>query len=708
MLAIIRYIYTNKSSLVQTHGTIIVTDHHSFEQMFESRVRSIIRGISRSSSSSSRHSCQNIGICNILRWAREKEWGKIRYYSSLYKNCSDESIENEKVSIYEQDEKERRAIHWCCVHVAPFDVFLYILKKGGRESLTKDATGMTPLHLLCLNRAPLLFVRQIIEEGNERDIWEEDRKKNSPLDIACQTRAPYDVTCYLMELREETTTLFRAMSEKNWEEAEQYLTESSDSVLTKSSSCVTHDSYFPDSNYLHWACMFGAPIFIFKLLLDKGLDPKKRDEKGRTPLHLACYKQLNIDIVEILIKESEDDLFEEDDEGLTPLIVAFTFNKYTVNTNVIHRLRTIEEYKTNSNFSQLFNLVLDEDWKNVRKYLIDTDISKTKKRTSVCFRAISSKKSDRNCLHWACRYSAPKDIIHLLIKYGSRYSVSYTDAGGRTPLHIACQRDAPLEVIKALVQVYDLTPGSYFLTSLDKGGLTPLANACVSGASIEIIEYLLKCEGLEKALRSELNNKNNLLDILLLKPTPTRIVDFIQQKWIEIDPFMAAIPSKTVEKSLEWTRRKNGDTVYCFNGKFIRTILNEHFIRKDVLFILMADFYIQLILVTIFTIGIGGATPSYFLLVICEIWIMFREFFQLCTTPFNVYIVDIWNFADLIQICSLGMFICEAEEERNRVTEICANGFVWVCLIGVLKTMNYRIGILINAFIQVRNILLNK
>jgi len=71
--------------------------------------------------------------------------------------------------------------------------------------------------------------------------------------------------------------------------------------------------------------MFGAPISVFNLLLDKGINPIKKDKKGRLPLHLACYKLLGIDIINIIIEVSGDDFFEEDSAGLTPFIVAFTF-----------------------------------------------------------------------------------------------------------------------------------------------------------------------------------------------------------------------------------------------------------------------------------------------------------------------------------------------------------------------------------------------
>ena len=640
---------------------------------------------------------------DILTWTREKDWARIRCHYAAHNDRSDKSIQIEMISILETDKRGRRAIHWCCVHVAPFDVFLYLLRRGGPRSLSRDATGMSPLHLLCLSRAPLTFIREIIEKGNERDVWLENKKKQSPLDLACQARAPYDVICYLMDLRGEIPFLLKAISEKDWQEVERYLTDPSLPLLSRSYSTVTIDKYFPDSNFLHWACIFGAPISTFKLLLDKGVYPNKMDENKRTPLHLACYKKLDIDIVDIFIEVSGDDFLEMDNEGLTPLIAAFVFNHTTQNLSVIDRLLT----KMKSDFSQLYYSVIEQDWKEVGKYLSDEDVSETEKKTSVCFRDIYSKRPDRNPLHWACRYGAPTDIIHLLIKYSNKYSVSYADMINRTPLHIACQRNAPLEVIKALVQVTE----SNILTFMDKAGLTPLANACVSGASEEIIEYLLKCGGLEDSLRLKFNKKDNLLDILLYKPTPVRIVEFIQQKWIEIDPHMTSIPNKTVMKSLIsairgncYTVKDSRDTSYCFKGKFIQMILNEHFIRKDVLTILMTDFYVQIILVTILSNELISL-PFRVLLMICESWILFRECLQIFTTPFKFYALDFWNYLDLIQIYSVGMYINSImgnEVVRTNGNEFLVHGVVWLGLIGVLKTMNYRIGIFVNALVEVR------
>jgi len=309
--------------------------------------------------------------CDILKWARDKDWERISYYCSEGRNNPDENIESLRTSILEVDRRDRRAIHWCSIYVAPFKVFFRVLHIGGPKSLNKDAEGMTPLHLLCLNKAPLNFIRVVVQAGDKKDVFEEIKGKESPLDLAFQARAPYEVICYLMELRGETMTLFKDITKKRWESAGIYLTENSLPILEKSPSVLALEKYFPDSNFFHWACTFGAPISIFKLLLDKGINPNIKDRKGRTPLHLACYKLLDIDIINIIIAVSRDDLVEEDTAGLTPLIAAFIFNESTQNSNVINRLLTEVELRKKCDFSQLYNFVYDEDWESVRKYLIN-------------------------------------------------------------------------------------------------------------------------------------------------------------------------------------------------------------------------------------------------------------------------------------------------------------------------------------------------
>jgi len=64
----------------------------------------------------------------------------------------------------------------------------------------------------------------------------------------------------------------------------------------------------------------------------------------------------------------------------------------------------------------------------------------------------------------------------------------------------------------------------------------------------------------------------------------------------------------------------------------------------------------------------------------------------------------LWNYLDLIQIYSIGIYIDSVirnEAFRKNGDEFLVHGVVWLCLIGVLKTMNYRIGIFVNALIEI-------
>ena len=73
---------------------------------------------------------------------------------------------------------------------------------------------------------------------------------------------------------------------------------------------------------LHRACLFGAPWKAIRLLIDahpKALQEK--DEKGKTPLFLACDEKDDLpeDVIELLIEKYPGALQEKDKCGQTPL-----------------------------------------------------------------------------------------------------------------------------------------------------------------------------------------------------------------------------------------------------------------------------------------------------------------------------------------------------------------------------------------------------
>jgi len=635
----------------------------------------------------------------ILGWAHHQEWERICQYFEHLIDLK-ENLDNHKYQVLEEDEKGRRAIHWCCVGVAPLDVFKHILELGGKEALTKDVGGRVPLHLACNHKVPLNLIRLILDVSGFEDISIRDYEDNSPLDIAIMVGAPLDVICHLLEMNGEKITLFKAITQMDWGEVEHYLCDDSidDHDKLNAVSCSDQQIYFPKMNSLHWSCKCNAPISVIQILLDYGVNPSKKDERGRTPFHLACYNRADIDVLHLLMEKGGEELMEEDDNGITPLISAFLLNlDDDFVKHLIERETKFKKFKVH--LSHLYSCIVSKDWVDVEKFLKDETIPDIDKVTSICYKDIYSKSEsqNRNSLHWACRYSAPKKIMHLLISLGGRHCAASLDKGERTPLHIACQRDASLDVIKALVlasrhlkiDIFDMQ---------DKGDLTPLGNACVSEASKEVIDYLLERQGIKKSITGKLKDDKNLLDILYSKQAPFDIIDMIEEKLIEIDPHMEIVENSTIEGSVNFRLKYHGNFDYL-RGKFIRTILNEYLIRKSSLSILMTDFYIQLTLVLVFSISSNSDKLSEWgknLLIVCEIWIVLKEISKLVVTPFISYVTSFWNVVCFTQIILVGISITSFNLEKT-----CASGIVWFGFIGVLKNMNYRISNVVCLLIEV-------
>lgn len=85
--------------------------------------------------------------------------------------------------------------------------------------------------------------------------------------------------------------------------------------------------YIDDFTPLHWAAM-SADTAVIKVLLGAGANPKAQDEKGRTPLHEAAWRNRDPAVISALL-DAGADLEVRTKDGRTPLHMA-TENKIAV------------------------------------------------------------------------------------------------------------------------------------------------------------------------------------------------------------------------------------------------------------------------------------------------------------------------------------------------------------------------------------------
>lgn len=104
---------------------------------------------------------------------------------------------------------------------------------------------------------------------------------------------------------------------------------------------------------LHFAC-FHSNFNIVKLLCQRSeLDINLKNNSGKTALHLACRKNLNLNIVKYLIsKGAYVNTIDKDNQ--TPLSYACQFNAYLIISELISNPNTIID-KTNEHINIYMN-----------------------------------------------------------------------------------------------------------------------------------------------------------------------------------------------------------------------------------------------------------------------------------------------------------------------------------------------------------------
>ena len=82
------------------------------------------------------------------------------------------------------------------------------------------------------------------------------------------------------------------------------------------------------------------PLDIFYFLVNSHSQIFKKDNGGRTPFHLACRYNTNLEIIKYLVDQKKCDLKEKDNFGETPFHLACQYNtnleiiKYLVDQRV--------------------------------------------------------------------------------------------------------------------------------------------------------------------------------------------------------------------------------------------------------------------------------------------------------------------------------------------------------------------------------------
>ncbi|CAC5396492.1 unnamed protein product [Mytilus coruscus] len=250
-----------------------------------------------------------------------------------------------------------------------------------------------------------------------------DFSLNMPMFFACKGGNPETVQYFLsqgfdiFECNEDGQSLLHATCEE-FPETEGH--KSVMNLLIQKQLAVSK----PDNkglSPLHLACKNRLPS-ICKLLISNNANINMQDNDNKTPLHFACESN-NFDIVETLLKNKAN-INLRDNAGRTPLHVICERCKYLTN------LRP-------SAYLDMSVISINTECKSIVKSLIDIDTE------------VNARDNEgESPLHKTCKYE-DYELVKTLLSL-KQSDINLQNDSGETPLHLAC-RSGYENIVKLLL-----------------------------------------------------------------------------------------------------------------------------------------------------------------------------------------------------------------------------------------------------------------
>jgi len=368
-------------------------------------------------------------------------------------------------------------IHLACCKGASHSIIKALLDADidGWTAITKTKYGQLPLHIAIQKKLPVHTVKMLIDadsklQSTEKyDVYQPAGGK-LPIHIACWNNSASDIIEMLLEKDKNNTTIDETTSgaptgeygrtmalEQNIAPAHLDLAQA---VIAQNEHSCAQDGVVP----LHLAMCHGSTVVI-SLLLQKEVEKKdsdqlrirtmqRKDEKGRTPLHIACKYGVDSRIIRLLLEL--DPLKEttqfDDDLGFRPMHYACEMIcGENINAEVI-------------------KILCDAEEQCIKK--------KSKRSTHIPGIPIMSQSYlalNTGATNEASLYDSTGQCIENMLKVCSCSKKRSTHTGdnerNRTPLFLAVKSGAPTEVINRL-----LRPENFTLIGFDDPAMTDLAD----------------------------------------------------------------------------------------------------------------------------------------------------------------------------------------------------------------------------------------
>ena len=411
-------------------------------------------------------------------------------------------------------------IHLMCSHGNLGMVKLLVEMYGNAEA--KDENLRTPLHLAC--QQGNIEIAQYLYHEQGCNLQCEDKDGMSPCELAdfnnhkdivkyfnAHGQSPNADLLNLFQGVSKLHLLYTAFKERDFNLAkERYfqLCGMSINFVLKSGNCFTT---------LHFMCELGCLDGV-KSFIEMYGNAEARDEKGRTPLHVACANG-HINVAEYLIYECGCNKEARDNSQSTPLFTACFSGETDMVKCLVSRFGCKFDVRDANGWSPL-HVACGRGYMDIIEYLInqcgfDREARDNKLMLTPLFMAcltgqtnivkcLVSKFSckldirdnqERTPVHAAC-FNGCQELFQYLVN-DCGCSLKVTDKEKEwIPLHLACA-GGHLEMIKQLVNEYGCD-----IEARDIQQRTPLHVACGKGC-IDTIEYLINQCGCDKEARDE-------------------------------------------------------------------------------------------------------------------------------------------------------------------------------------------------------------
>jgi ankyrin repeat protein len=280
-----------------------------------------------------------------------------------------------------------------------------------------------------------------------------------------------------------------------WPEVRKYL--SSDAAEDEKKYNIMYRDDDWGRTCLYTVCYSDAPDDIVEAMINSGgkeLVMKADDNNNDTVLHTACDYGASYDIIKMLIEVGGKDLvMAKNNDGNTALY--FLCQSIEEDTKVAEKVKLIFQV---GDANLLLSICSDDYWSEVRKYL-SSDAAEEEKRSNIMYR-----NHDGTCVHAACYYGAPDDIIKTLLDIGGKELVMEIDNNDDTALHSAFMNDASCNIIKMLIEV----GGKDLIMAMGERDKTALHFLCSNNHNYadDIIKTLLDIGGKELVMQLDDDN----------------------------------------------------------------------------------------------------------------------------------------------------------------------------------------------------------